>query len=38
MKFIVQEPQKDQNFSLIYRPEDYSFDVEPLDEPIQIKF
>ncbi len=31
MKFIVQEPQKDQNFFLVYRPEDYSFDVEPLD-------
>jgi hypothetical protein len=31
MKFLIQEPQKDQNFSLVYRPEDYSFDVEPLD-------
>jgi len=31
MKFIVQGPQEDQNFSLIYRPEDYSFDVEPID-------
>ncbi|MDR3624159.1 MAG: hypothetical protein P4L16_03345 [Chlamydiales bacterium] len=31
MKFLIQKPQKDQNFSLIYRPEDYSFDVEPLN-------
>ena len=31
MKFFIQEPQKDQNFSLVYRSEDYSFDVEPLD-------
>lgn len=31
MKFLIQEPQKDQNFSLVYRLEDYSFDVEPLD-------
>ncbi|MCX6987725.1 MAG: hypothetical protein NT065_06195 [Chlamydiae bacterium] len=31
MKFIVQEPQKDQNFFLVYRPEDYSFDTEPHD-------
>lgn len=31
MKFLIQEPQEDQNFSLVYRPEDYSFDVEPLD-------
>ena len=30
MKFIVQDPQEEQNFSLIYRDEDYSFDVEPL--------
>lgn len=32
MKFLIQEPQKDQNFSLVYRPDDYSFDIEPLDE------
>ena len=31
MKFLIQDPQKDQNFSLVYRPEDYSFDVEPFD-------
>lgn len=31
MKFLIQEPQEDQNFSLVYRTEDYSFDVEPLD-------
>jgi len=31
MKFIVQESQEDHIFSLVYRPEDYSFDVEPLD-------
>jgi hypothetical protein len=31
MKFLIQEPQEDQNFSLVYRPEDYSFDVEPHD-------
>ncbi len=31
MKFLIREPQEDQNFSLVYRPEDYSFDVEPLD-------
>jgi len=31
MKFIIQEPQEDQNFSLVYRPEDYSFDIDPLD-------
>ena len=31
MKFLIQEPQETQNFSLVYRPEDYSFDVEPLD-------
>ncbi len=31
MKFLINEPQKDQNFSLVYREEDYSFDVEPLD-------
>jgi hypothetical protein len=29
MKFSIQEPQDDQNFSLVYRAEDYSFDVEP---------
>ena len=32
MKFIIQEPKKKQNFSLIYRSEDYSFDIEPLEE------
>ncbi len=31
MKFIIQEPQEDQNFSLVYRDEDYSFDREPHD-------
>jgi hypothetical protein len=31
MKFLVQERQKNQNFSLVYRKEDYSFDTEPLD-------
>lgn len=31
MKFLIREPQKDQNFSLIYRDDDYSFDIEPLD-------
>lgn len=31
MKFLIKEPQKDLNFSLIYREEDYSFDVEPLE-------
>lgn len=30
MKFNIQAPQEDQNFSLIYRAEDYSFDIEPL--------
>jgi hypothetical protein len=31
MKFRIQEPQEDQNFSLLYRAEDYSFDREPHD-------
>ena len=31
MKFLIQEPQEEQNFSLVYRPEDYSFDREPHD-------
>jgi hypothetical protein len=31
MKFLIKEPQKDLNFSLVYRDEDYSFDIEPLD-------
>jgi len=31
MKFLIQEPQEGQNFSLVYRPDDYSFDVDPLD-------
>lgn len=31
MKFLILEPQEDRNFSLVYRAEDYSFDVEPLD-------
>jgi len=31
MKFLILDPQKDQNFSLVYRAEDYSFDVEPLN-------
>jgi len=29
--FSFQKPQKDQNFSLVYRAEDYSFDIEPLE-------
>lgn len=31
MKFLIQESQNKQNFSLVYRSEDYSFDVEPLE-------
>jgi hypothetical protein len=31
MKFLVQKSQTDQNFSLVYRKEDYSFDIEPHD-------
>ena len=31
MKFLIQEPQTDQKFSLVYREEDYSFDIEPHD-------
>ncbi|MDE3046710.1 MAG: hypothetical protein KGJ02_08760 [Verrucomicrobiota bacterium] len=31
MKFLIQEPQENRNFSLVYRPRDYSFDIEPLD-------
>ena len=31
MKFLIQKPRDDQNFALVYRPEDYSFDIEPLD-------
>jgi hypothetical protein len=31
MKFLIQNPQEVQKFSLVYRAEDYSFDVEPLD-------
>ena len=31
MKFLTKEQQNDQFFSLVYRSEDYSFDVEPLD-------
>lgn len=31
MKFLIQEPQEDQNFSLVYRNKDYSFDREPHD-------
>ena len=31
MKFLIQEPQEDQNFTLVYRDEDYSFDREPHD-------
>jgi|ERR1700722_954161 len=31
MKFLIQQAQEKQNFSLVYRPEDYSFDIEPLD-------
>jgi len=32
MKFLIQEPHNDQNFILVYRKEDYSFDIEPLVE------
>ena len=32
MKFSIQESQKNQNFSLVYREEDYSFDIEPHDD------
>lgn len=31
MKFLIGEPQENQNFFLVYRTEDYSFDIEPLD-------
>ncbi len=31
MRFFTQDSQQEQNFSLVYRAEDYSFDVEPLD-------
>ena len=31
MEFCVQKSQKYQNFSLVYRNEDYSFDIEPYD-------
>ncbi len=31
MQFFIQESQEDQNFFLVYRSEDYSFDIEPLD-------
>lgn len=31
MKFLIQKPQEDQTFSLVYRAEDYSFDIEPLN-------
>ncbi len=31
MRFLIQEPQGDQSFSLVYRDEDYSFDREPHD-------
>jgi hypothetical protein len=29
MKFLIGESREDQKFSLIYRDEDYSFDIEP---------
>lgn len=29
MKFLIENPQEGQYFSLVYRPEDYSFDREP---------
>jgi hypothetical protein len=32
MKFIIKEPTMNQNFTLVYRTEDHSFDIEPLDE------
>ncbi len=31
MKFLIQEPVKNQNFSLVYRSEDFSFDREPYE-------
>ena len=31
MKFIIQPNKETQNFSLVYREEDYSFDIEPHD-------
>jgi hypothetical protein len=31
VKFLIQESQTNQNFTLIYRKEDYSFDTEPHD-------
>lgn len=31
MKFLIKESQKERNFSLIYRDEEYSFDIEPFD-------
>ncbi|MBS0584963.1 MAG: hypothetical protein JSR76_01515 [Verrucomicrobia bacterium] len=30
MKFSLQDYQQEQNFSLVYRAEDYAFDIEPL--------
>jgi hypothetical protein len=32
MKFLFQKSRIDQHFLLVYRSEDYSFDVEPLNE------
>ena len=29
MKFIINNTETDGNFSLIYKTEDYSFDIEP---------
>lgn len=31
MKFLTHEPLKNQNFSLIYRENEYSFDIDPFD-------
>ena len=31
MKLLIQKRQEEQNFSLVYRDEDYAFDIEPLD-------
>ncbi|MGC1877911.1 MAG: hypothetical protein WA347_05260 [Rhabdochlamydiaceae bacterium] len=32
MKFLIQKSEITQKFSLVYREEDYSFDIEPHDE------
>lgn len=32
MKFLIQKSETTQTFSLVYREEDYSFDIEPHDD------